>query len=178
MFHAILFILLREYWCWKKKTVRELVFSPCPRWALWKHMMANWCLHRYGKEEVTTKMTSRWCASKTVWLSLFNGWYLGAGPESLHGHFYYWSDKIHNLSDSQLTFASLYHAQPVLWSALSGMQRMQMWSHNGNELSLLLTHTRCLWESSRLSFGIYVNSTSFGDGANLFSATIFTLFTD
>ena len=58
------------------------------------------------------------------------------------------------------------------------MQHMQMWSYNGNELSLLLTHTRCLWESSRPSFGIYVNSVSFGDGANSFLATIFTLFTD
>ena len=34
------------------------------------------------KEEVTTKMTSRWWASKAAWLlRLFNHWYLGAGPE-------------------------------------------------------------------------------------------------
>lgn len=70
-------------------------------------------------------------------------WALGQ-IESLHGHFYYRSDEIHNLSNSQLTFANLCDAQPILCCALSGMQQMQMWSHYGNEPSLLLTHTRRL----------------------------------
>lgn len=104
-------------------------------------------------------------------------WALGQ-IQSLHGHFYYQGDEYHRLPDSQLTFVNLYHAQPILWCTPSGMQQMQMWSHYGNEPSLLLTHTRCLWGSSRLSFGTYVRSDSFRDGANSFSAAIFTLFTD
>lgn len=121
-------------------------------------------------------MTSRWYTSKSTWLlSQFNGCYLGAGPDRKSA----WSFLLPKWWESQPVWfiVDFYHAQPILSCTLSGIQQMQMWSHYGNEPSLLLTHTRCLWGSSRLSFGTYVRSASFRHGANSFSAVIFTLFT-
>lgn len=110
------------------------------------YLMVNECLCSYKGEQVATKMPSRWCASKLLALwSQCDGRFLGSGPgRKTVWSFYYWSDENCSLSDSQLTFASWHHAS---------LAQMQIWSRYGNEPSLSLTHTRCLWGSSRPSFG-------------------------